>query len=51
MEPSVVISKTERPNSYEYGKAGARVKLYFEDAADLDRKIKELLAIRVPSEI
>lgn len=38
----MVITKQERPNSYEFGKAGNRFKLYFEDAKDLDNKIKDL---------
>jgi hypothetical protein len=38
----MVITKQERPNSYEFGKAGNRFKLYFEDAKDLVKKIKEL---------
>jgi hypothetical protein len=49
METQVTISKTERPNSYEFGKAGARVKLYFENAEDLAHQIKALAEIGVPS--
>jgi len=45
----VIINKTERPNSYEFGKAGARVKLYFENAEDLALQIKALADIGVPS--
>ena len=42
MEEQVVINKTERPNSYEVGKAGNRFKLYFSDAQDLENLINEL---------
>jgi len=37
-----IINKTERPNSYEFGKAGNRFKLYFEDAWDLKQQLKNL---------
>jgi len=42
MEEQVVINKTEKPNSYEFGKAGNRFKLYFNDAIDLQLLIKSL---------
>jgi hypothetical protein len=42
MEPQVILSKTEKANSYEFGSAGNRFKLYFEEAADLLQKVKEL---------
>jgi len=42
MEEQVVISRTERPNSYECGKAGNRFKLYFENVTDLTKQIKAL---------
>ena len=29
MEEQIIVNKTERPNSYEAGKAGARWKIYF----------------------
>jgi hypothetical protein len=45
----VIINKTERPNSYEFGKAGARVKLYFETADDLKLQMDKLLLIGVPA--
>ena len=38
----LVIHRNERANSYEFGKAGNRFKVYFEDAHDLDRKLKDL---------
>ena len=38
----LVINKTERPNSYETGKAGNRLKIYFDDAADLTKQTEAL---------
>ncbi|MGQ4876857.1 MAG: hypothetical protein ACP6IY_22555 [Promethearchaeia archaeon] len=38
----IIINKTEKPNSYEFGKAGNRFKLYFEDIKDLENQIKQL---------
>lgn len=43
MEEQVVINKTYRANSYEFGKAGNRFKLYFEDAQDLKTQIDNLI--------
>ena len=31
----IIVSRTEKPHSYEFGKAGNRFKLYFETAEDL----------------
>jgi len=42
MEETKIINKTEKPNSFEFGKAGNRFKLYFEDASDLKNQIEEL---------
>ena len=42
MEEQIVRTINDRPNSYEFGKAGNRFKLYFNDAADLQKQIKEL---------
>jgi hypothetical protein len=39
---NLVVNRTEAPNSYEFGKAGNRFKLYFEDVKQLQGKIKEL---------
>lgn len=39
---SFVVNETKRANSYEFGKAGNRFKLYFEDATDLENQINEL---------
>ena len=32
MEESIVITRVEKANSYEFGKAGQRFKLYFDTA-------------------
>ena len=39
----LVINRTERPNSYEFGKAGNRFKLYFDTVEDLEARIKKLI--------
>lgn len=39
---SVVVNRTERPNSYEFGKAGNRFKVYFDTAQDLKQQIQTL---------
>jgi len=39
---SVVINKMEKPNSYEFGKAGNRFKLYFDTVEELKLRLKEL---------
>jgi len=38
-ETKTIINKSEKPNSYEFGKTGNRFKLYFEDAKDLKKQI------------
>ena len=38
----VTIIRRERANSYEFGKAGNRFKIYFEDVQDLQAKVKEI---------
>ena len=43
----VVLNKTEKPNSYEFGKAGNRFKLYFETNKELYEKIKELVDMKL----
>ena len=37
-----IINENKRASSYEVGKAGARWKLYFEDATDLASQVKAL---------
>ncbi len=39
-----VVNETKKANSKEFGKAGNRFKLYFEDAKDLKKQIEELKA-------
>ena len=41
-QQQVVINKTEKPSSYEFGKAGNRFKLYFDTAEDLKAQIDKL---------
>ena len=45
MENQTIITRNERPNSYEFGKSGNRFKLYFDTAADLDKQMKDLQAL------
>ena len=42
MEEQIIKNITEKPNSFEFGKAGNRFKLYFDTAEDLNNQIKEL---------
>ena len=42
MESQTILNKTEKPNSYEFGKAGNRFKLYFDTAEDLKAQMKQL---------
>ncbi len=37
-----IINETTQPCSYEFGKAGNRFKLYFDDAQDLFKQIENL---------
>jgi hypothetical protein len=39
---NLVVNRTEAASSFEFGKAGNRFKLYFEDVKQLQGKIKEL---------
>jgi hypothetical protein len=43
MEEQIIINKTEKPNSYEFGKAGNRFKLYFDTAEDLKQQMNNLI--------
>ena len=40
MEEQIVKNITEKPNSFEVGKAGRRFKIYFADQADLTAQLK-----------
>ena len=48
---SLIINRNERANSYEFGKASNRFKLYFEDAQDLKNKIAELKELGILNEV
>jgi len=43
MEEQIVKNVTEKPNSYEFGKAGNRFKVYFKDTEDLKNQLKNLV--------
>lgn len=45
MESQTIITKSERPNSYEFGKSGNRFKIYFESPEDLKKQIDELIKL------
>ena len=38
-----LVNRTERPNSFEFGKAGQRHKVYYEDLEDLKKKIDDTI--------
>ena len=42
MEPQEIINKTEKPNSFETGKAGHRFKIYYDQPSDMKKHLKEL---------
>jgi len=42
MEEQIVLNKTEKPNSFETGKAGARFKIYFDTPEDLQTQLNKL---------
>ena len=42
-EPNqITLMRTEKPSSYEFGKAGNRFKLYFDTPEDLKAQISKL---------
>ena len=41
VDEQVHIIKIEKQNSYEYGKTGDRVKIYFETNEDLKQKLED----------
>ena len=43
MEEQVVINKTEKPSSYEFGKVGNRFKIYFSDVPNLQDQLTKLM--------
>jgi hypothetical protein len=40
---TLIINRNEKPNSYEFGKASNRWKLYFNDAAELKMLMQDLV--------
>ncbi len=43
METTTTLSKTEKPNSFEFGKAGNRFKLFFDTAEELKALMDNLI--------
>lgn len=39
----IVINRTEKPNSYEFGPSGDRHKIYYDTPAELEQLIKDVL--------
>lgn len=50
MEEQIIINKTEKPSSYEFGKAGNRFKIYFNTAEDLKIQIDKLKELGIYAE-
>lgn len=50
MEEQIIINKTEKANSFETGKPGARFKLYFDTAEDLQIQINKLKELNLYQE-
>lgn len=42
MEEQIIINKTDKASSYEFGKAGNRFKVYYNEPKDLQAHIKKL---------
>jgi hypothetical protein len=51
MEQSVVISRTEKPHSFECGKAGNRFKIFYDTPEELDAHIKKLKSLGILNEL
>ena len=47
MDEQIVITKVDKPNSFEVGKAGSRFKLYFNTAEDLRDQIEKLKELKL----
>lgn len=41
----IVVTRTEKPHSYEFGKSGDRHKIYYNDVKDLQAHIEELKTV------
>ena len=50
-EPQVVIHRTERPNSLEFGPATARHKIFYEKPSELEELVFEALQAHKKAEI
>jgi len=50
MEEQIIKNVTEKPHSYEVGKAGKRFKLYFADLNELSAQLKELVNMELLQE-
>ena len=44
-DTQVILKRTEKANSYEFGKASNRFKLYFETPEELRKQIDDLKAL------
>lgn len=42
MSEQVILNKTEKPNSFEFGRAGNRFKVYYDKPEELRKHIEEL---------
>jgi len=47
VEESVVISRTEKPHSFEFGKAGNRIKIFYDTPEELNTHVKKLKEIKI----
>lgn len=50
MEEKINITKIDKPSSYEFGKAGNRFKVYYNEPKDLQAHIKELKELNLYKE-
>ncbi len=42
MEEQTILTRTEKPNSYEFGKVGNRFKVYYNEVSELKEHIEKL---------
>lgn len=47
----IQIVRNERANSYEFGKAGDRHKIYYSDIQDLQNQLDSLVTLRIPRDL
>ena len=50
-DKQLIISRKEKPNSFEYGKAGNRMSVTFDTPEDLDAQVKSLKAMGYMQEL